>query len=98
MSDPLSISAGAAGLVSLGLQVIKSLVAFYASYRGQNVEIERPLSRLEGLLDILQSLAKTVKQDSFQTDGCQLKHSIENSIQSCEEHIYELNEELQIFD
>jgi ankyrin repeat domain-containing protein 50 len=35
MTDPLSVAAGVAGLISLGIQVTESLVKFYTSYKGQ---------------------------------------------------------------
>lgn len=49
MSDPLSIAAGVAGLLSLGIQVSLSLVDYYSAYTDRDAQIGRTLGRLSGL-------------------------------------------------
>ena len=97
MADPLSVTAGVAGLVSLGIQVTRSLVDFYTSYRDQGSDLARMTERLEYLLDIFQSLEKTLLDRHFQADERSLIKNIETSIQDCDELIQELQEQCQKF-
>jgi len=97
MADPLSVTAGVAGLVSLGIQVTRSLVDFYTSYRDQGSDLAGMTERLEYLLDIFQSLEKTLLDRHFQADERSLIKNIETSIQDCDELIQELQEQCQKF-
>lgn len=56
VGDPFSITSGAAGLVSLGLTVCQSLLAYYDPYKAYNDEIRSLLMRTEGLKSVLQGL------------------------------------------
>lgn len=60
MGDPLSIAAGVAGLVSLGIQTVQGLVDFYSSYKSQNTTIARTTDKLGGLLGTLQTINQTL--------------------------------------
>lgn len=95
MSDPVSIAGTAAGLVSLGIQVIQSLVDFYNSYKSQDSALTALVERLECLSDIFQCLEKTLLDRNIQTEEQSLVKSIEASIKKCDELIYELQEECQ---
>lgn len=97
MSDPVSIVGTAAGLVSLGIQVIQSLVEFYNSYKSQNSALAGMVERLECLSDVFQCLEKTLLDRNNQTEEQSLIKSIEVSIKKCDELIYELQEECQKF-
>lgn len=97
MSDPLSIAAGVAGLISLGIQVTQSLFDFYTLYKHQDSEIAGMAERLERLLIILQSLEKVLSNRKFQVDEQSLIDSIETSIKNCDELIQELRGECQKF-
>lgn len=57
MTDPLSVTAGIAGLFSLGIQVTESLVKFYNSYKSQDIDVARVTTKLENLSDIFRSLS-----------------------------------------
>ena len=97
MSDPLSIAAGAAGLISLGIQVTQSLVDFYNAYRNRDSDLIHTTARLESLLSIFQSLEQTLSDRKFQADERGLINNIEASIQNCDELIQELQDECQKF-
>ena len=97
MADPLSISGGVAGLISLGIQVTRSLVEFYTSYKHQDSEIASMTERLENFSSVLQNLDKTLSNRKFQADEQDLIGSIETSIRNCDELIQELQEECQKF-
>lgn len=98
MADPLSITGTAVGVISLGIQVTQSLVNFYQSYRGQDSDLLRMGERLDGLLEIFQSLEKTLSDRKFQADEGSLVESIENSIKNCDEVIQELQDECLKFE
>ena len=97
MSDPLSIAASVAGLISLGIQVTQSLIHFYTSYKHQESDIVNTIEKLESLVDIFQELEKTLIDRKYQEDERSLIEKIEKTIKDCEESIKELQEELQKF-
>lgn len=97
MTDPLSIAAGVAGLISLGIQVTQSLVDFYNAYKKRDSKLVDMTERLENLLNIFQCLEKTLLDRNFQPDEQGLIKNIEKSIQNCDELIGELQEECQKF-
>ena len=97
MSDPLSIAGSVAGLISLGIQVTKSLVDFYTSYKHQDSELAGTIEKLDGLLGILESLQETLSNRKFQADEKSLIKNIETSIENCDELIHELQAECQKF-
>jgi hypothetical protein len=93
MADPLSIAAGVAGLLSLGLQTTDTLVKFYTSHKGRNENIGRTTHRLETLQSAFDALQTALQQRKFQPDEETLIGRIESSIHSCAELIQELQEE-----
>jgi ankyrin repeat domain-containing protein 50 len=97
MGDPLSIAAGVAGLVSLGIQTVQGLVDFYSSYKSQNTTIARTTDKLGALLGTLQTINQTLTNRKFRADEKDVIVKIENSIQSCEDLISELQEEYEKF-
>ena len=52
MTDPLSVAASVAGLISLGIQVTQSLADFYNAYENRDSELVHTIERLDSLLDI----------------------------------------------
>ena len=90
MADPLTITGTTVGVISLGIQVTQSLVNFYNSYKDQDSDLLRMGERLDGLLEIFQSLGKTLSDRKFQADEGDMVESIEGSIKSCGELIQEL--------
>jgi uncharacterized protein YbgA (DUF1722 family) len=97
MSDPFTVAASVAGLLSLGIQVTQSLVDFYASYRGRDSNLISTVQELESLLDILHHLSEALASRKFDADERDLIEKIENTIKSCEEVIEELQDECQKF-
>lgn len=97
MTDPLSVAAGIAGLISLGIQVTESLVEFYTSYKDQDTEVSRTTRNLETLLGIFKSLSSALQSRTFRPDGSELVKNIENLIYKCDEYIQELKEEWDKF-
>ena len=97
MTDPLSVAASVAGLISLGIQVTQSLVDFYNAYENRDSELVHTIERLDSLLEIFQYLRKILSDRHFQAEERSLVESIETSINSCEEFIQELQDECQKF-
>jgi hypothetical protein len=61
MADPLSISNGVAGLISLGVQTVGGLVEYYSSFKPQDTTIARTLTKLENLLKVFELLEGTLQ-------------------------------------
>lgn len=95
MADPLSIASGVAGLLSLGIQVTKSLVDFYSAYKDQTPALAKITLNLENLLGILQSLDSARQNGQPQTDA--LLQEIDKAAVGCREIIEELRDECQKF-
>ncbi|CAI7629206.1 unnamed protein product [Penicillium pancosmium] len=93
MSDPLSIAADAAGLLSLGIQVSESFLKFYVAYKSQDDNITRVLKKLENLFTVFRSLQAALEAREFHPGEEKLVLSIEDSINDCEEIIQELEDE-----
>ncbi|KAL4982216.1 hypothetical protein BDW68DRAFT_195541 [Aspergillus falconensis] len=93
MADPLSVAAGIAGLLSLGIQVSEALCKFYASYKGQSTEIARTVDKLGNLSIIFRSIENALQ--SRPSDN--LTKTIYHSIDSCADIIIELQEEYKSF-
>ena len=93
MADPLTITGTTVGVISLGIQVTQSLVNFYDSYKGQDLELLHMREGLEGLLDIFRCLDDTLSDRKFQAGEGSLVENIERSIRNCDELIQELQDE-----
>ena len=97
MTEPLSVAASVAGLISLGIQATQSLVDFYNLYKCRDSDLVHITERLDGLLDIFQCLTEALSDRDFQADERGLVESIETSIKNCNELIQELQDECQKF-
>ncbi|RJE23332.1 Ankyrin repeat protein [Aspergillus sclerotialis] len=97
MTDPLSIPAGTAGLLSLGIQVTESLFKYYTLYKSQDTDVARITERLENLLTILRSLDASLRNRPSQPDEDDLVQTTYRSVQNCDEIIRELQEESEKF-
>ncbi|KAF3023342.1 hypothetical protein E8E15_007618 [Penicillium rubens] len=95
MADPLSIASGVAGLLSLGVQVTKSLVDFYSAYKNQAPALAKITLNLENLLGILQALDDARQHGQPQMDA--LVQEIDKAAVGCREIIEELSEECKKF-
>ena len=98
MGDPISVTGSVLGVISLGIQVTQSLVNFYNSYKIQNPDLAHTRHMLDSLLEIFQSLEKTLSDREFLADEQDLVKNIETSIKNCDDLIYEMQDEVQKFD
>jgi hypothetical protein len=87
MTDPLSVAAGSAGFISLGIQVTASLVKFYTAYKGQDIDVARTTEKLKNLLDTFRFLHAALQSRTFRPDEQDLIKNIESSIHKCDEVI-----------
>jgi len=67
MADPLSVAAGVAGLLSLGIQVTQSLTEFYSSVKDQATDVVNIVRNLEDLLSIFRSLHVAIQERRSRT-------------------------------
>ena len=93
MSDPFSIVAGAAGVLSSAITITHSLHDYYQAFRGQNRAISRLCSNLDGLTTTLLSLEKAMQSRDSHSDEQQLIQQVDKSIIGCREIAQELQEE-----
>ena len=94
MTDPFSIAAGTAGLVSLGIQVTQSLVKFYTAYKHLNETVRKTLRNLESLYAVLDTLQKSIDTRGYNSEEHDLAvATIEFHVKTCEESIQELQDE-----
>lgn len=86
MSDPLSVTSGAAGIVSLGITVCQGLVSYYQAWESWEDDVKSAIRDVEGVSNYLYLVnsrigklspeqADTVKQAQAETRrigrGCQ---------------------------
>ncbi len=95
--DPLSVTASVAGVVSLAIQITQSLVDFYSACKDQKANVAFTVKKLERLLGVLEILSGQLSKRTFRADERDLLRNMEDSIQSCQECIYELRDQLDKF-
>jgi hypothetical protein len=95
MSDPLSIAAGIAGLLSLGIQVTQSLVDFYSVYKSQDNDIAKITQNMENIQSTFRSLEIAIHQRQSQPNAEELLQEVDKATQRCYEIIKELETECQ---
>jgi hypothetical protein len=97
MTDPLSVAGSAVGLISLGIRVTESLVAFYNSYKDLDSDIVGMTRKLDCLLEIFYPLRKAISDRNFREDERGLIENIETSIKECAALVEELQDECKKF-
>ncbi|KAJ5757468.1 uncharacterized protein N7511_006162 [Penicillium nucicola] len=97
MSDPLSIAAGIAGFLSLGIQVTQNLVDFYSTYKGQDADIAKITTNMENLQGSFRSLEIAIQQRQSQPQAEELLQDVDKATQRCFEVVKELEAECQRF-
>jgi hypothetical protein len=79
MPDPLSLPAGVAGIISLGLQVTQGIVSFCSAWKGYGEDMEDLRNKATGLANTLTHLNLVLRQKSvdtaFRTQVVDLLHS-----------------------
>jgi hypothetical protein len=91
MSDPLSIAAGIAGFLSLGIQVTQTLADFYSVYKSQDTDIAKITHNMESLQSTFRSLEIAIQQRQSQPNAEELLKEVDKSTQRC----YDIIEDLQ---
>lgn len=97
MSDPLSISASVVGILSFGIQVTQGVFNYYDAFRNQHSDVHKILDKTHNLLDLFDHLKEHLTGQRFRQEDQRLVKSIEEAIDSCEECIAELDDELNKF-
>ncbi|KAJ5935909.1 NACHT nucleoside triphosphatase [Penicillium verhagenii] len=97
MPDPLSITSGIAGFLSLGIQVTQSLVDFYTTYKGQDTDLAKITRKLDDLQTLFRALESAVEKRRSQPNTQDLLQEVEKAVQKCEEIIIELQSECEKF-
>jgi ribosomal protein L18 len=97
MGDPLSIAAGAAGLLSLGLQSTEYLYNFYIAFRDQHQELARITDHLGSLLESLQIIDEILRVRTRRSNEQSIIQNIETSITRSEDIIHALQDESNKF-
>ncbi|EXJ70448.1 uncharacterized protein A1O5_06517 [Cladophialophora psammophila CBS 110553] len=97
MTDPFSIAAGAAGFISLGLQVSQSLIDFYTAYKNQDADVDKTTRNLESLQATFRLLQTTLQTRTFSEAERAAVTNIESRLEKCLEIIQELEEESKKF-
>ncbi|KAF7134031.1 hypothetical protein CNMCM5793_005611 [Aspergillus hiratsukae] len=64
MSDPLSLPAGVAGIISLGLQVTQGIVSLCSAWKGYGGDMENLRNKTTGLANALTHLDHVLRQTS----------------------------------
>jgi hypothetical protein len=98
MADQFSISSGAAGILSLGIEVTKALVQYCTAYKDQDTDVARMSERLGFLLGLFQTLNSAMHGREFQADEHEILQKIEELIQKCYKVIKDLQDESQRLD
>lgn len=78
--DPLSIAAGSAGFLSIGLQVCKGLLEYYSSWKSFDEDISALYAKTEGLARILIVLDATVQNPKLSQDAVKV---IQDQMSTC---------------
>lgn len=66
--DPLSISAGAAGLISIGITICNGLLGYYKSYKDAEDNVTRTYNSIEALTKTLILIHLSTQHKSFNPD------------------------------
>lgn len=91
MADSFSVAASAVGLVSLGLQVCKGLLDYYASWKDKDTIVTSMYNQLEGTTKTFMTLEDCLRGQDLEP---RLATRVEDSILSCREGINSLEKKL----
>jgi hypothetical protein len=90
MSDPLSIAAGIAGFLSLGIQVTQTLMDFYSVYKTQDADVAKITQSMENLQSSFRFLGNTIQQRQSQPNAEELLQEVNKAAQRYNKIIQEL--------
>jgi ankyrin repeat domain-containing protein 50 len=97
MSDPLSIVAAVVGIISLGIEVSKGLIAFYSKSKNQDESVARTVHKLDDLLSTLEDLDQILRHRNLKEHEVAQLRNVEDTIESCGEIVAELQFKLDKF-
>ncbi|KAG7009377.1 hypothetical protein G7Y79_00002g004920 [Physcia stellaris] len=89
--EALAVASGAAGLVSLGIEVCKGLLSYYQSWRAAETEVAGMYNSIESLAKTLILLEKAINNGVFDQ---QMVENAEKSIMSTQDGIVSLKKKL----
>jgi hypothetical protein len=97
MTDPLSGTGSAIGVISLGLSVCQGIISYCGSWKDHDYEIRSLSNKACGLKDTLGLLQKLVRHDGpvdAENNGS-VYADVEDKVLACTAEIDKLNETLQ---
>ncbi|KAF5516105.1 Ankyrin repeat and KH domain-containing protein 1 [Colletotrichum siamense] len=97
MSDPLSVVGSVVGIVSLGIQVTQTLYNYYNAFSNAESDVAHILTKLESLLELLDSLHRQLKDRKFRSNDRHLLALVEKHVQECEDCIEDLRDHAEKF-
>lgn len=89
--DPLGLSSGAAGLISLGLTVCQGLLDYYHSWKDAEDQATHMYTSIDALTKTFRLLESALETEVFSRDGVQ---RVEESIRSAERGLESLRKKL----
>ena len=89
--EPLSISSGAAGLISLGITVCHGLLDYYRSWRDAEDRVTHMYASIEALTETFRLLESAISSQLSRHNGMQ---RVEQSISSAERGVQSLQKKL----
>lgn len=92
MSDPLSISASVAGLLSFAIQLCGGLITYYETYKDQDEDVAVMLGSARGLSTTLTLLQKALQSPLLNRE---IADNVENSIESCRVGVQRLEKKIE---
>jgi len=90
--DPLSITAGATGILSFGIMICQSLVDYYGSWKAYPKDIDALCQYLGRVSGIMTNLKMCINSSTFPSAS---KEQVESSIRACSSHVAVLNKKLE---
>lgn len=97
MSDPLSVAGSVVGIVSLGIQVTQTLYNYYNAFAIAESDVAHILTKLESLLELLDSLHRQLKDRKFRSNDRHVLALVEQHVQECEDCIEDLRDHTEKF-
>lgn len=91
MAEALGIASGAAGLVSLGIQLCQGLLEYYGSWKDADSEVMTTFNALEDLTKVLLLLQSTLTSRDIKLDTAA---KVQASIALCQDGIAALQKKL----
>lgn len=92
--DPLSITAGMAGILSFGITICQGLIGYYGWWKDCPDEIAALCQYLERVSGTMRSLRLCIDKHGFPAD---LVEQVALSIKACESDLERLEENLEAF-